>query len=734
MWVRWRGTVTTTGDPTAKVSPATNTLTVRLHANNSGSPGTVLETMTKAVTDAGDGVSQLLQFVFSGVQTLTNGTTYHFTVTGATTSNKASHWEVAVDPTGTSSKITADMSSPASATWAAPASTFSLLYRVADAETQRKFFPFFLDNHMYAVDVKDNGVTASKLYINGDRGKATSATSTTLTDTAFGVRAAGWTTSMWVNAKVRIVRGTGKGQVRKITANTTDTLTVGTWDTTPDNTSEYVIYSTPEWQELTVTGLGVVTGEPAVLGNIVYFPQGTTAIREMTLDYTAATNHKYRSEATNTANLLLTSYNPQTNTAIVWRALNSSTAATVSFAPAVTWGSDLTFGTAINAGDSSFLITGLNEKDNTLQIFKQNGIGFISGNAYVTIKSGQEDTPDDTNGIASVAVDKFLYYNWLHSVIRVYGSSYDDIGQDYSSFGLPDFREGVISYLDAYITTVLAAVDAGDGLTGKRPGSGISSVQMWDGLAWHELFRGWQNGRRIRMAKVQPCPESRNIIWIDCGGEMIYLEMPLQKRDPLLDSGMLYQHESVVESSIIDMGAASDMPKMIKSLTATVKNLNAEGMEVYLDYQTDGDCHTATWVPASVLTQSPESTAWLGLQNIRRFVYRLRMCTDDATIPCDVEGIVPSGYARTPLKLMWTMRVKAGGIYQSNSQTAPNSQKLWKWLMDNARFPFAVLMESKYEAADGYHVIVHPPRMTPYKPAEPGQPEESYMSLVLEEI
>jgi hypothetical protein len=45
-----------------------------------------------------------------------------------------------------------------------------------------------------------------------------------------------------------------------------------------------------------------------------------------------------------------------------------------------------------------------------------------------------------------------------------------------------------------------------------------------------------------------------------------------------------------------------------------------------------------------------------------------------------------------------------------------------------------VLMESKYDAADGYHVIVHPPRMTPYKPAEPGQPEESYLTLVLEEI
>jgi hypothetical protein len=297
---------------------------------------------------------------------------------------------------------------------------------------------------------------------------------------------------------------------------------------------------------------------------------------------------------------------------------------------------------------------------------------------------------------------------------------------------LPDKREGVIAYMDAYITTVLAAVDAGT--AGKRSGGTTSSVLMWDGLAWHELIRAYTTNKRIRMVKAQPCPEARNLIWTDMGGELVYQEMPMQKKDPLLDSGMLYQHESVIESSIIDMGTASDLPKFIKSLTATVNNLNNEGMEVYLDYQVDNDCHTLNWTQASILTQSPESTAFLGLSNIRRFVYRLRLNTDTAGTPADVEGIVPTGYARTPLKLMWTMRIKAGGIYQVGNQTAVSSQKLWKWLMDNARFPFAVYMESKYESADGYHVAIHPPRQAPYRPGEPGQPEESYMTLTLEEL
>ena len=67
-------------------------------------------------------------------------------------------------------------------------------------------------------------------------GTATSATSTTLVQTGKT-----WTASQWINAQVRITAGTGAGQIRAITANTADTLTVATWTTTPDATSQYAI-------------------------------------------------------------------------------------------------------------------------------------------------------------------------------------------------------------------------------------------------------------------------------------------------------------------------------------------------------------------------------------------------------------------------------------------------------------------------------------------------------------
>jgi hypothetical protein len=67
-------------------------------------------------------------------------------------------------------------------------------------------------------------------------GTATSATGTTLTQIGKT-----WTASQWINSQVRITGGTGAGQIRTITANTADTLTVATWTTNPDATSTYVI-------------------------------------------------------------------------------------------------------------------------------------------------------------------------------------------------------------------------------------------------------------------------------------------------------------------------------------------------------------------------------------------------------------------------------------------------------------------------------------------------------------
>ena len=72
---------------------------------------------------------------------------------------------------------------------------------------------------------------------NEDLGVASAATSTTLTDISKN-----WTASTWAGGFVRIVAGTGTGQIIEISGNTSTQLMLSaSWTTTPDDTSQYII-------------------------------------------------------------------------------------------------------------------------------------------------------------------------------------------------------------------------------------------------------------------------------------------------------------------------------------------------------------------------------------------------------------------------------------------------------------------------------------------------------------
>ena len=74
-------------------------------------------------------------------------------------------------------------------------------------------------------------------YLNFATGTATAGAATTLTQGA-----AAWATNQWANSQVRIVTGTGAGQIRTIASNTGTVLTVSAaWTTNPDATSTFEI-------------------------------------------------------------------------------------------------------------------------------------------------------------------------------------------------------------------------------------------------------------------------------------------------------------------------------------------------------------------------------------------------------------------------------------------------------------------------------------------------------------
>jgi hypothetical protein len=90
-------------------------------------------------------------------------------------------------------------------------------------------------------------------YLNFGSGTATAGAATTLTTTGTT-----WATNQWANSQVRIVSGTGAGQIRTIASNTGTVLTVSaSWTTNPDATSVFQIQGNDDF--LYYMGSGAVT-------------------------------------------------------------------------------------------------------------------------------------------------------------------------------------------------------------------------------------------------------------------------------------------------------------------------------------------------------------------------------------------------------------------------------------------------------------------------------------------
>jgi hypothetical protein len=96
--------------------------------------------------------------------------------------------------------------------------------------------------------------TSRYMILGFDAGAATSGAASTLTDSTKA-----WAVNRWANYAVRILAGTGAGQIRPIASNTATALTVLTaWTTSPDSTSVYAIQGDPDKLYVFAAGHGSI--------------------------------------------------------------------------------------------------------------------------------------------------------------------------------------------------------------------------------------------------------------------------------------------------------------------------------------------------------------------------------------------------------------------------------------------------------------------------------------------
>jgi hypothetical protein len=670
--------------------------------------GAVLESVSIAASAVADVTSLWYDFIPVTPPTLTNGTTYWVVIYGSSGDTMDNCWEVGCDIT------TAGMTAPTAATtWASWSNTtYSPFYRVTDAETARVIWPFRFDSALYALTSNDAG-GASKLFINGVRGQATGTqSSTTLGDTGHGTYGATtWPVNRFTGAYIRIIRGTGAGQVRIIASNTATVFTVtAAWTVTPITAdSEYVVYASDWWFEIASSFSNPVLSQPAYANGIMYFPMGDSVnIVRMHLDYTDADDHAFASETVANRAAFLASGYISANGPVIWRANNIATAggapngSKVSVARAtvasLAWGTDLTFATSILMGDNTQTITNLWVHTNKLYCFKEDSLFAIENDVPVQIKAGIDSYPSRRNGVGvATGTDTQLYVGLRNGLFIIAGALIQDTGMQRDA-GIQSSRSGYIADIESVNAWNFCAIDAGD--------LGTSSIMIYamDTQTFGEDIRAFAVGKRIRALQWQPSENTNPRLWFECGGELLYQAFPTYDVRPLNDPTSQYMWECVIETSTIDLLSVD--PKYFSTLGVVTQNLaqindTNIGHEIWVEYQMDNYVGTTTWKSAGAFTVSPSDNLALGEGSRRKIRLRFRILTSEVLTPTILERYGLTLISRVPIYNAWS--ILATLVDDDEEQ---KSSMVIKWLNDRASVAEKLTMTSINPIYHGKTVVL----------------------------
>lgn len=646
-----------------RIGTAAITLTVSLYADNEVAHGNVItypgaSLIASGVTTLTDTTSFLKSFgAVTGALTL--GNVYWIVLNGGAPT-ASDYWQVGYDP------LTAGALKCAAGVWSgATAFGASLCYRIVEADVPKRLYPFYMYGAWYVVSKNDSGAT-SRLWINGTRFKATATGGGATTDaTHVGASGNSLTADQWIGAKVRIIEGLGDGQVRTILDNDTKSLTVATWDVTPDATSQVIIYDTDWWTELSGHGLGAVVGPPVVAGNIAYLPQGAAAhTRRMT--WLPAGSYDYDADGTNHADLLgLTTTTSGTLQMIAF------TKATSKFAVATTtttWDDNLSFGSAKSMGTSDYRPTGCIEYNSVLYAFKENKLfSIVSGTPKELDVGGLETSPYWSNGESSCVFNLYLYFTRANSVVQMLDTNAADIENfriGYEQLSQVDQGVGTLHSAEGW---VFRSIDAGS--------NGTSRILAWNGYGWHEVLHGYAVGARIRDMFWQPNEGSNSRFWANENGDLAYLQFPQGGSNPLKDSACRFMHEAIFVSPTLHLGDRNYY-KLYKDIQTITENLSATST-ISVDYQTDNNVGTSTWTALStVLDASPFHTADMNLGATFQLRFRLRALSTSGVTPPILHSWAVTGNVIEPLKFQWALVCAVetdGEDLQGNPDTSPDT-------------------------------------------------------------
>lgn len=509
---------------------------VAICSNSAGAPGVELWAGTVDAA-AQDTVGQWQ--VFDPNLALVSGTTYWVVVDVALPPNATETHAVVV---GLDSEANGK-SSDGGGGWSDATSAPLFYLTAADVPLKRVHF-FRYQQQLYAMRERVDRA-ASDVLINGDRGVATGAGQTTrrLYDTTKT-----WTPDEWVGCVLYVVSGPNKGLWRSIEANGTTYLNVAedwpTAFTTGASGSVYVILGSDKWTAIT-GGLAAACTSVAVCGGVVYFATGDATVMRRMREYNNAGvwTREFADDGTNKAEWLLSAPHHTDATASVYRANNDTS--TVSVAKKTTWGTALTFETALEVGDVETRISSLRRYDNQVWAVKDDSVWALDNGKFGEVEIGMQAARDERNGVAATGWNTNFYFGFMDGFERLYGKTVDDIGPN-RDMGMPEGRRGYVADCQAALQYLYVAHDAGEGVS-------CVLCSTSPGGSWHELARAREAGQPIGSVYYQTVPGLTNKLWIMHGADIGYLVMPDDTHNPIGDAAMRYAPECYVTSAWIDL-------------------------------------------------------------------------------------------------------------------------------------------------------------------------------------
>ena len=236
-------------------------LTVRLLSNMSSDP-VVYASHTYTIDEVTDITTEFYKFSFPAK----NITNTAFLEVFSDDTDEQNYWEVGC----TEAEDSETYKSYSGANW--EPFKLELLYRLdtVQDDIRIKFFTYNQLLFMLKQDTQDN----PSLWLNGDIGKISSASQTSLTDSGKN-----WEIDCYKGAKIGLIYGHGaEGHIsvwKTIIENTNNEIIIDSeWDIKPTGNCIYIILDTPLWHEITNHGLTAYVTDIHVIRDVVYFAMG----------------------------------------------------------------------------------------------------------------------------------------------------------------------------------------------------------------------------------------------------------------------------------------------------------------------------------------------------------------------------------------------------------------------------------------------------------------------------